>query len=106
MNVLLRSARYHIKLLLKALNDIAQRALTVFRRECAGIATGHLPGGAHAVVVIGNDRHVPAGLSSASPRGTNYLVGFAPDCEAGPDRITAAAAPRYRHHLVLRDPTS
>jgi len=45
-------------MLLEATNDVAQRALTVFRRGCARIATGHLPGGAHAVVVIGNDRDV------------------------------------------------
>src|SRR5262245_54543779 len=51
-------------MLLEATNDVAQRALTVFRRGCARIATGHLPGGAHAVVVIGNDRDVHGAVAA------------------------------------------
>src|SRR5262249_2828334 len=50
--------RCDIKMLLQATDDVAQRAFAVFRRGCARIATGHLPGGAHAVVVIRNDRDV------------------------------------------------
>src|SRR5262249_46398815 len=41
-----------IKPLLEATNDVAQRALTRFRRGCARITTGHLPGGANAIVVM------------------------------------------------------
>ena len=40
-------------MLLQATDDVAQRAFAVFRRGCARIATGHLPGGAHSVVVNG-----------------------------------------------------
>src|SRR5262249_37679351 len=53
--------RCDIKMLLQATDDVAQRAFAVFRRGCARIATGHLPGGAHAVVVIRNDRDVHGG---------------------------------------------
>src|SRR5262245_18241692 len=45
-------------MLLQAADDVAQRAFAFFRCGCAGIATGHLPGGAYAVVVICNDRDV------------------------------------------------
>src|SRR5215475_3578116 len=45
-------------MLLQTADDVAQRAFACFRRGCARIATGHLPGGAHAVVVVGNDRDV------------------------------------------------
>src|SRR5260370_29999651 len=44
--------RCDVKMLLEATNDLAQRALTRFRCGCARIATGHLPGGGRAIVVI------------------------------------------------------
>src|SRR5262245_44482896 len=44
--------------LLEAADDVAQRALTFFRRGCTWIATRHLPGGGHAMVLVGNDRDV------------------------------------------------
>src|SRR6516165_8155335 len=53
-----------IKMLLEATDDLAQRAFAFFRRRCARIATGHLPGGAHAVVVIGNDRDVHGAVTA------------------------------------------
>src|SRR6516162_5053546 len=56
--------RCNIKVLLQATDDVAQRAFAFFRRGCARIATGHLPGGAHAVVVIGNDRDVHSALAA------------------------------------------
>src|SRR5262249_31809185 len=51
----------NIEMLLQATNDVAQRALTRFRRGCARITTGHLPGGANVIVVIRNDRDVHGG---------------------------------------------
>ncbi len=45
-------------MLLQAADDVAQRAFACFRRGCARIATGHLPGGANAIVVKSNDRDV------------------------------------------------
>src|SRR5215469_1648034 len=56
--------RRDIKMLLEATDDLAQRAFAFFRRGCARIATGHLPGGAHAVVVIGNDRDVHGAVAA------------------------------------------
>src|SRR5262249_19869974 len=57
-HLMISSGRCDIKILLQATNDVAQRALTRFRRGCARIATGHLPGGANAIVVKSNDRDV------------------------------------------------
>src|SRR5262249_24357836 len=51
-------ARCDMEMLLQATDDVAQRALARFRRGCARVAAGHLPGGANAVVVKGNDRDV------------------------------------------------
>ena len=56
--------RCDIKMLLEATDDLAQRAFAFFRRGCARIATGHLPGGAHAVVVIRNDRDVHGAVAA------------------------------------------
>src|SRR5262249_3300351 len=55
---MISSARCDIEMLLQATNDVAQRAFTRFRRGCARVAAGHLPGGANAIVVICNDRDV------------------------------------------------
>src|SRR5215468_3586245 len=58
----------NIEMLLQATNDVAQRALTRFRRGCARITTGHLPGGANAIVVIRNDRDVHGGSAVRAAR--------------------------------------
>src|SRR5262249_51693010 len=44
-HLMISLGRRDIKILLKATNDAAQRALTRFRRGCARIATGYLAGG-------------------------------------------------------------
>src|SRR5262245_24779707 len=56
MTLALRWARR--RALLEAADDVARRALTLFRRGCTWVATRHLPGGGHAMVVVGNDRDV------------------------------------------------
>ena len=44
-HLMISLGRRDIKILLKATNDAAQRALTRFPRGCARIATGYLSGG-------------------------------------------------------------
>src|SRR5215510_5543083 len=57
-HLMISSARCNIEMLLQATDDVTQRALTRFRRGCARVAAGHLPGGANAIVVKSNDRDV------------------------------------------------
>src|SRR5262249_9190525 len=57
-HLMISLARCDIEILLQATDDVAQRALTRFRRGCTRVAAGHLPGGANAIVVKSNDRDV------------------------------------------------
>src|SRR5262249_1884839 len=57
-HLMISLGRCDIEMLLQATDDVAQRALTRFRRGCARVATSHLPGGADAIVVVCNDRDV------------------------------------------------
>src|SRR5262245_46132997 len=67
----------NIEMLLQATNDVAQRALTRFRRGCAWITIGHLPGGANAIVVIRNDRaQCGAARNSAKTKASSSVFVF------------------------------
>ena len=68
--------RCDIEVLLQATDDVAQRALTRFRRGCARVAAGHLPGGANAIVVICHDRdvHGAAARNSAKTKASSVFV--------------------------------
>src|SRR5262245_58479118 len=85
----------NIEMLLQATNDVAQRALTRFRRGCARITTGHLPDGANAIVVIRNDRDVHGGLRTAGPRATQPKPRpRAPFLSSAASRVSSSATRR------------
>src|SRR5262245_44208948 len=89
MTLALKWARRHV--LLEAADDVAQRALTLFRRGCIRVATRHLPGGGHAMVVVGNDRDVH---SAGAVRGRAQL--------GENQRLELGSRPRQ---LVRHDPS-
>src|SRR6516164_3148738 len=104
-------------MLLQATDDLAQRAFACFRRGRAGIATGHLPGGAHAVIVVGNDRDVH-GAAAARGRAQlrqnqrlerrfclRQLLGFCPRRLVSHDPLLKRAAATFeRERILLRLP--
>src|SRR5690349_18447420 len=100
-------------MLLQAADDVAQRAFACFLRGCARIATGHLPGGAHAVVVVGNDGDVH-GAAAARGRAQfrqnqrlerrfclRQLLGFCPRRLVGHGPLLKRAAATFEHERIL-----
>src|SRR5262245_42691591 len=104
-------------MLLEATDDVAQRALTRFRRGVARIATGHLPGGADAIVVVCNDRdvHGAAALRCRAQLGQDQglelrfclrqLLGFCPRRLVGHGPLLRRDAAAFeRGRILLRLP--